>query len=296
MQLRYLSPCVLTALVLLGGAVRADDTLTLELPPSQEAIEARAIAKADAEAKAAAARAAREQQTRQARAYMTRGSLPSRGQSSGDRVVGRLGQLDSQAPIYRSRYSHTNRLTTAPAGTYLAIQQEEGGWYAVLMADGSTGWVSKQGVHLLDYQVIANGGSLTPTFGDGRIAPRTGAEYFTGDPQALLREAYRYLGVPYVWGGNTVGGIDCSGFVKNVFATNGYALPRTAAEQSKLGLPVTLDQLQAGDRLYFGRSGRVTHTGLYIGDGYFIHSSAGQHGVAVSRLTEYLRIFMSARR
>jgi cell wall-associated NlpC family hydrolase len=184
------------------------------------------------------------------------------------------------------------------AGTYIAIKDDSTRWYGVLMADGTTGWISKAYVKLLDYQVVSNGAAPLPDFGDGSMQPRSGAEFFTGDPQALLREAYKYMGVRYQWGGNTEAGIDCSGFMKKIFAACGYALPRTAAEQTALGMPVPTEQLQCGDRLYFGHGARITHTGLYIGNGYFIHSSAGEHGVAVSRLTDqtYWKIFVCARR
>jgi cell wall-associated NlpC family hydrolase len=67
------------------------------------------------------------------------------------------------------------------------------------------------------------------------------------------------------------------------------------------GVPVPVEQLQSGDRLYFGRRTDrvgVTHTGLYIGNGYFIHASSGRHGVAISQLSEPLfrRIYVCARR
>jgi cell wall-associated NlpC family hydrolase len=232
-----------------------------------------------------------------------------RGQSEPTRAVGRLGQLQQNAGIYRRRSLQSPLLTTSPSGTYVAIQEEQGEWDGVLMADGSTGWVPARVVQKLDYQVEATGGYHLPPAGgslpgyseSGDIYPRSSTPYFNGDSQALLREAYKYLGVPYVWGGNTVRGIDCSGFVKKVFASNGYDLPRLGSDQMAFGVPVPVDQLQAGDRLYFGRRTDrvgVTHTGLYIGNGYFIHSSSGRHGVAISHLSEPLfrRIYVCARR
>jgi hypothetical protein len=219
-----------------------------------------------------------------------------------------LGQLLQQTPIYRGRGSQTTRLTTAPAGTYLAIQDERDGWYGVLMADGSTGWVGQETVRLFDAQAVSNvweGASPAtawPTGSDpGDIYPRSDRPYFTGDPQALLQEAYKYLGVRYVWGGNTHSGIDCSGFIKNIFGAQGYPLPRLGSDQMAYGIPVPADQLQPGDRLYFGRRTErigVKHTGLYIGNGYFIHASSGNHAVVISRLNEplYSRIYVCARR
>lgn len=301
--MRYLTTIcfTLTATLLFAGTVRADDTLTLELPPSQSALDARAAAKAQAEAQAAAANAARKRVhvRTETQSGALRSRLPSRGQTSSERVVGRLGEITQRAAIYRGPSSGSGRMTSVDAGTYIAIKDDSGRWYGVLMADGSTGWIAAQNVNLLDYQVVSNGAPTLPNFGNpGRTQPRTGSEFFTGDPQALLNEAYKYMGVPYQWGGNTVAGIDCSGFMKKIFGALGFNLPRTAAEQTGLGIPVSPDQLQAGDRLYFGKNGRITHTGLYIGNDYFIHSSASRHGVAISRLSEttYQRIFVCARR
>lgn len=283
--------------VIAAGVARADDTLTLDLPPSQRAQEARAALKSQQDAAEAAQKASRRpSRSSTGNATVSRGTLPSRS-GTPDRIVGRLGEIQQRASIFRSQSSGSGRLATVEPGSYIAIKDDSSRWYGVLMADGSTGWVAKDRVRLLDYQVVSNNPAALPDFGNGQMQPRSGAEFFTGDPQALLREAYKYMGVPYQWGGNTASGIDCSGFMKKIFAACGYGLPRTAAEQTGLGIPVSIDSLQCGDRLYFGRT-RITHTGLYIGNGYFIHSSAGEHGVAISRLSDqpYARIFSCARR
>lgn len=279
------------------GKVFADDTLTLDLPPSQRAIDERAAAKARADAAATADRASRRVVHTVGASNASRGSLPSRS-GAPDRVVGRLGEIEQRSSIYRRQSGGSAKLASVEPGTYIAIKDDSTRWYGVLMADGTTGWISKDRVRLLDYQVVSNGAAALPDFGDGSMQPRTGGEFFTGDPQSLLREAYRYMGVPYQWGGNTASGIDCSGFMKKIFAACGYPLPRTAAEQTGVGMPISPDQLQCADRLYFGHGSRITHTGLYIGNGYFIHSSAGEHGVAISRLSDqtYMKIFICARR
>jgi cell wall-associated NlpC family hydrolase len=285
------------SLTLAGKAFADDNTLTLDLPPSQRALDERAAAEKARSSAAAASRPTAHQSVHIAgNPPPSRGSLPSRGGSPG-RVVGRLGEIQGRTSIYRTQ-RRSGKLATVQPGLYIAITDELTNWYGVYMSDGTTGWVSKSYVRLLDYQVMANGAPSLPDLGNGSIQPRTGAEFFTGDPQALLREAYKYMGVPYQWGGNTEAGIDCSGFMKKIFFACGYSLPRTAAEQTGLGLPIQIDQLQCGDRLYFGHGSRITHTGLYIGNGYFIHSSAGEHGVAISRLTDttYMKIFVCARR
>lgn len=287
------------ALTSIAACVRADDVLTLELPPSREALEMR-----EAERARATEIVAKTPILPRGKAPIRRGKLPSRGrQSAPEQVVGRLGLLPRKTTIYRGRGQNTTTLIAAPGGTYVAVQGEQSGWTGVLMADGTTGWVPSSAVRLLDYQVVSSGQIPTPS-GQRDMTdtfPYWNKPFFSGDAQAIMNEAYRYMGVRYVWGGNTFKGIDCSGFVKNVFARSGYSLPRTSSEQLTWGLPVPRGELAAGDRLYFGRSkdGRgVTHTGIYIGDGYFIHSSSSQGGVAISNLNNatWNRIYQCARR
>ncbi len=292
----------LGVLLCLSGSLTtalADDILTLELPPSHEALQMRA-----AERARASQVVAKTPIVPRGNAPARRGRFASRGrQSAPEQVVGRLGLLEKKTTIYRGRSRDTQELIAAPSGTYVAVQGQQDGWVGVLMADGSMGWVPPNAVRLLDYQVVSSGqvplpsGEREPT----DIYPCGNKPIFTSDAQALLNEAYRYLGVRYSWGGNTFKGIDCSGFVKNVFAKSGYALPRTSSEQLAYGIPVSKAELSAGDRLYFGqRKDRlgVTHTGIYIGGGYFIHSSSSRGGVAISHLNEatWVRLYQCARR
>ncbi len=312
---RYLSvlalPLCLATTLLCSAFARADSTLTLELPPSADAI----AQKAADSARKAADRIPEAPQTSPgvmrphrspANNRPNRSSYASRGQSGGgERVVGRLGQVQQSTSIYRSQSSRSPRLSSVPTGTYLAIQSDGGNWYGILMSDGTLGWIHKQSIKVMDYQVVANG-ALTQSQPSGAVGdysdglPASRAAFFQGDPQALFREAYKYLGVPYHWGGNTSAGIDCSAFVKNVFEACGYALPRHSSDQTAYGLAVPKDQLQAGDRLYFGNaaSRNITHTGLYLGNGYFIHASSNSRGVAISQLAEslYERMYICARR
>lgn len=305
------APVALAAMLFTAMAVRADNSLTLELPPSAEAIAQRAAERAKAAADRIPEAPTRTAITsRRNPAAATRPSsrtyLASRGQSGdNERVVGRLGQVERATPIYRAQSTRAGHLSTAPAGTYLAIQSESGSWYGILMSDGSLGWLHKDRVHLLEYQVVSNGavsqspaGSWTGDYTDGLPASRVA--YFRGDPQALFREAYRYLGVPYHFGGNGANGIDCSAFVKNVFQACGYILPRHSSDQTAYGLAVPKEQLAPGDRLYFGNSASrvISHTGIYLGNGYFIHASSNSHGVAISQLGEdlYERMYICARR
>lgn len=285
-------------------AALGDATLTLQLPPSKAALQA----KAEAERAALA----RQQAERRAAAHKTQTStpsgrlLPSRGWSHGRYVVGGLGVIVQPSGIYRLYTCHSAQLSRVVPGTDVAIVDSRGGWLGILMSDYSTGWIPADRVKIIpDYQVTSDApvqprsNALLGSYPD--IYPHTNTPFFQGNAQELLAIAYSYLGVPYVWGGESREGLDCSGFVQKVFGKLGYHLPRTAAEQMAIGIPVPVDQLQPGDRLYFEPSSTppyVRHTGIYIGNGYFIHSSVSGHGVAINRLDEGMwpRIFVCARR
>lgn len=104
------------------------------------------------------------------------------------------------------------------------------------------------------------------------------------DRTAVVAEADDQIGVPYVYGGTTPSGFDCSGFTRWVFEhAAGVDLPRTAAEQSELGKRVSLDKLKPGDLLFWGNGSGVYHVGIYAGDGEYIHASTG--GGRVMRAT-----------
>ena len=91
--------------------------------------------------------------------------------------------------------------------------------------------------------------------------------------QAILDTAAQYLGVPYLWGGTTPSGFDCSGFVQYVFKQNGINLTRTTYTQwDNDGVYVSRSELQPGDLVYFGSSSAPHHVGIYVGNGQYIHS------------------------
>jgi peptidoglycan DL-endopeptidase LytE len=100
--------------------------------------------------------------------------------------------------------------------------------------------------------------------------------------EPVVETAYRYLGVPYVWGGTTPNGFDCSGFVQYVFRLNGKELPRTARQMyQQVGSPTS--EPEVGDLVFFAR-GKDFHVGIYLGDRQFI-SATSSHGIRVDQLT-----------
>jgi len=119
------------------------------------------------------------------------------------------------------------------------------------------------------------------------------------DRDRFLLDVVSYLGTPYVYGGNTREGIDCSGFTARVYESGAeQQLPRSAREQFSVGSPVAKSNLEFGDLVFFNTTGRrPSHVGIYIEDDLFAHASVSK-GVTLSSLesTYYRKRFVGARR
>lgn len=127
-----------------------------------------------------------------------------------------------------------------------------------------------------------------PHHGHSSDKPQRPASLPSGDAGKVLREARRWMGVPYRYGGHTHEGTDCSGMVMEVYQrATGVALPRTVAEQSQWCRRCDLKATRPGDLVFFcgSRRGQVAHVGIYAGDGEFIHASTSR-GVIVSRMDD----------
>ena len=105
----------------------------------------------------------------------------------------------------------------------------------------------------------------------------------------LLAQAQNYLGVPYVFGGYSPEGFDCSGLIYYILEKTGYPVPRTAADQYSMGYAVSRDQLAAGDLVFFENTytSGVSHVGIYAGGGKFIHAPNEGGSVCYSSLSGY---------
>jgi len=115
---------------------------------------------------------------------------------------------------------------------------------------------------------------------------------------SIIATAKKYMGVKYVWGGESPSGFDCSGYMQYVFGKNGISLPRTAAQQYQKGTWVNKANLKAGDLVFFSTyKAAASHVGIYLGNGDFIHASTSK-GVTISELssTYYSQRYLGAKR
>mgnify|MGYP002682254323 CR=1 FL=1 len=187
---------------------------------------------------------------------------------------------ENDVSVYREPKVYSAVIATVNGGRYVVAEKAKDKLVAVRMADGAVGWVKPECLRILDMPSDPPVGALEdlnlPDF-----EPRGRKPIYAGG-NSIISRAYRYLGIPYVWGGTSDRGLDCSGFVQRVFAEEGIRLPRVAVDQAGVGMAVDRRSLQPGDRVYFQSGHEIDHTGIYIGGGQFVHAENESTGVKVS--------------
>lgn len=211
-------------------------------------------------------------------------------------------------PMRRDASDVSEMVSQALLGETFLILDETERWYRIeLIHDGYIGWISKGQARETDasdhiswthhpelkrspyhtYRVSNGHETLLVPTGARVITTPSGIELPSGAweivtprqpvlEHSLLDTALNFQGAPYLWGGRTDTGIDCSGFVQAVFGLHGYPLPRDAWQQFEFAplKGILLDDAEAGDLLYFSYAeGKIHHVGFYLGDGYALHAS-----------------------
>jgi len=183
------------------------------------------------------------------------------------------GTIQGTGVRFRAGASTNSRiLGSFTPGTSVTILGTEGSWHKVRY-NGTVGYVHSQYVNV--------GGT-------------------SANASAIIATAKKYLGVPYIYGGSTPAGFDCSGLVRYVFNQHGITLHRVASQlYSYDGVSVAKSNLQPGDLLFFSSSEKaVGHVGLYIGDNQMLHASSGSGKVIISNITSnyYVNNYVGAKR
>lgn len=243
----------------------------------------------------------------------------------GEKVEVKVGWVARPVVNLRSAPStEASQVTEAPLGTRLLIIGKKGDWFKVALEEGSIGWMSARlvdtreerrvraqlaqadssssqstGRHLASAHVDLPVDFPSPTAA-GQDTSDSQTPEGTGIGGSLIRTAMKYLGSDYVSGGSGPGGFDCSGFVSYVHRRHGIGVSRSSVSLFHQGTPISRDDLQPGDVLFFERTYRrgISHVGMYIGNGKFIHAANHRGGVKITELESdyYASRYVGARR
>ena len=203
-------------------------------------------------------------------------------------------------------------VTQGYSGDKVSIFGFNCGWYKVKF-DGDIGYIRSDLVTLTEVPYANHGGSNTYG-GNSDYSGSSGSSSDSSDSgssggssggslgQQIAATAQKYIGCPYVFGGTSPSGFDCSGFAQYICGLYGIGIYRTADAQLNNGYSVSYGDLQPGDLVFFARtyetSSAASHVGIYIGGGQFVHAANSYSGVKVSSLSEdyYSSRYVGARR
>lgn len=158
-----------------------------------------------------------------------------------------------------------NTTTTAPAAAQTTDKKVN--YDEEMQKAKAAGYSEEQFKQIMNMPDVAGETSVSPAKLDASLLRRSSSKQ-----SQVVNEAMKYLGVPYVWGGTTPAGFDCSGLIQYAYRAVGINLPRVTYQQEYEGQDVSLNALQPGDLLFYGPRGATYHIGMYIGNGQMIHA------------------------
>ena len=194
------------------------------------------------------------------------------------------GTVTASSLNVRRGYSSSNSvITSIPRGSVVElVSKASNGWYEVKLSNGTKGWVS--GSYLKISSKKPSTSTTTPS---------------TSKQQAIVNLAKSKLGKPYLYGAEGPNAFDCSGFAYYVYKNAaGITIPRTSSSQSVGGKYVSRSNLQVGDLVFTGYNGRVSHVGIYLGNGQIIHSPNSGDVIRIDNLNDsyWNKRYITARR
>jgi N-acetylmuramoyl-L-alanine amidase len=188
-------------------------------------------------------------------------------------------------------------------GTEVVILDKAGSWYKVALSNGDTGYMASWLIDTREERIArkeAGGATAQPTRVARRYPEGGNPPYEAGTGGSIVETAMAYRGAPYRRGGTTSRGFDCSGFVQHVMDKHGVSVSHDSRALFNQGTPVSRENLKPGDVVFFENTYRsgISHVGIYIGNGQFIHASNSRGNVKVSDLdSDYYRPrYVGARR
>lgn len=186
----------------------------------------------------------------------------------------------------RESFSHKSQLVTEILyGQLFSVIEEKESWKKIkIVADGYEGWIEFNHNFLSeDLELTVANFYSTINTQKGNVFIYPGAELSKSDLQNLnyqnsfsdiISLAKSYLNTPYLWGGKTPRGIDCSGFIQVLYATQNISLPRDACQQADIGVTINFEDKREGDLAFFlNENGKIIHVGLVIDQNCIIHAS-----------------------